>query len=119
MVPDGTEPPGCVDADRDSHRIDRDVHRRAVAVGDEVLVDLVRDAVGDAEQEGRGRTAHRADEQQPEDRVRNGVRELPEHQVPDAEAGAEPGDRGEREDERRPGDDRQPERHDPGHGVPS
>jgi hypothetical protein len=34
-----------------------------VAVGDEVLVNLVRDAVGDAEQEGRCRTAHGSNEQ--------------------------------------------------------
>jgi hypothetical protein len=90
-----------------------------VAVGDEVLVDLVRDAVGDAEQDGRGWAAHGTNQQEAQDRVRNGVGELPEDQVPDAEAGAEPGDRGEREDDRRPGDHRQPERHDPGHGVPS
>jgi hypothetical protein len=90
-----------------------------VSVGDEVLVDLVRDAIGDAKREGRGRAAHGANEQQAEDRVRNDVRQLPEDQVPDAEAGAEPGDRRQHEDRRRPGDHRQPERHDPRHGVPS
>jgi hypothetical protein len=90
-----------------------------VAPGHEVLVKLVRHRIGDADDEGGGLAPQRASEQETEDRVLGCVRQLAEDEIPDAEAGAQPGNRRQREDDRRPGDHRQPERHDPRHGVPS
>jgi hypothetical protein len=90
-----------------------------VPAADEVLVDLVRDGVGDAEDEREGRAPHRPHQEQPEHGVLRHVGELAQEEVPVPETGAEPGDRGEREDQRRPHDYRQPERDDPRHGVPS
>jgi hypothetical protein len=74
-----------------------------------VLVELVRDRVGDAEHECRQLAPERADEQQPEDRVLDRVRQLPEHEIPAAEARPEIWNGREREDHRRPEDDRKPE----------
>jgi hypothetical protein len=90
-----------------------------VPAADEVLVDLVRGGVGDAQHERERRAPDRPHQQQPEHGVLRRVRELPKEEVPVPEAGAEPGDRREREDQRRPRDDRKPERDDPRHGVPS
>src|SRR2546422_4912978 len=73
-----------------------------------MLVKLVRDRVGDPEEESRRLAAGWAEEQQAENRVLGHVRTLAKHGVPGAEARPEVGDRGEREDHRRPEDDRQP-----------
>ena len=81
-----------------------------MASADERLVQLVARGVEDAERE-RGRLAvDGAHEQDGEHGVLGHVRALAEEQVPVAEAGAEAGDRGEREDHARPEDDREPVR---------
>jgi hypothetical protein len=46
--------PGYEHADRDADRVDGDVQRRSMAPGDEVLVELVRHRVGDADDERGG-----------------------------------------------------------------
>jgi hypothetical protein len=81
-----------------------------VAAGDEVLVDLVGDGVGDAERERRKLASERAHEEQAENRVLGQVRALAEDLVPDAEAGRERRNRREREDHADPEDDRPPKR---------
>jgi hypothetical protein len=114
-----SQPTGREHPEHDADRVDRHIQRRAVAAADEVLMDLVRGGIGDAEHE-RGRcVAERPHQQEPEHGVLRHVRELAQEEVPVPEAGAEPGDRREREDQRRPRDDRKPERDDAPHGVPS
>ena len=71
--------------------------------------DLVGDRVQHAERERRPGATGRAQEQRAEDRVLRGMRDLPQHEIPAAEPGAEIGDGREGEDERRPRDDRQPQ----------
>jgi hypothetical protein len=114
-----SQPTGREDSDRDADRVDRHIQRRGMAAADEVLVDLVGDRVGDAEDEREGRAPQRPHQQQPEHGVLGHVRELPQEEVPVPEAGPQSGDGGQREDQRRPGDDRKPERDDARHGVPS
>jgi hypothetical protein len=89
--------------------VDRDVERGAVPALDEELVDLVRDRVEDAAGEGRGLVAERPQEQGAEQGVLARVRELPQEEVPGAEAGAEVRHGREGEDDRGPRDHREPE----------
>ena len=73
-----------------------------------MLMELVRDRVADADQECRHFAADRPHQQQAEDRVLGHVGALAQDRVPGAEAGAEVGDRREREDHPRPDEDGQP-----------
>jgi hypothetical protein len=75
-----------------------------------MLVDLVGECVGDAQQEGRHLAPDGAQEQGAEDRVLGQVRALAEDLVPDAEAGRQRRNRREREDHAGPDDDRPPKR---------
>ena len=97
------------DPDGDADRVDRDVERRAVTAGDERLVELVADRVERPERERQTGSSGRADEQRAEDGVLGRVRDLAQHEIPAAEPGSEVGHRREREDQRRPRDDGQPE----------
>jgi hypothetical protein len=69
-------------------------------------VHLVRDRVGRPEQERRLIVSDRAGEEEAEHRELGRVRDLAEHEIPRAEAGAEVRDRREGEDQGRPRDHR-------------
>ena len=99
---------GEEDTDRDPDGVDRDVHRRAEATGDEMLVGLIADRVGDSERERGPLTAEGAYEQEAEHGELGGVSDLAQDEVPAAEPGAEIRDRGQDEDQGRPGHDRTP-----------
>ncbi len=58
---------------------------------DEGLVHFVRDGVGGGNEKSRGRVANGAVEKRAQQRVLRRVRDLPQDQVPCAEAGAETG----------------------------
>src|SRR5207249_4396725 len=77
------------DEDPEEHpaRIDRDVDRRRVAPADEVLMDLVADRVGDAEQEGGHLAAQGEHGQEAEHRVLRHVWTLANNGAPGSEAG--------------------------------
>lgn len=79
-----------------------------MATGNEVLVQLVRGRIGDADSEGGELAPERAQEQRAENRVLGDVGQLPERDVPASEPGAEVGHGREGEDHRRPENDRQP-----------
>ena len=76
--------------------------------GHERLVHLVGHGVGDADGHRRQLAAERSEEQRPEHGVLRGVGDLPQREIPAAEARAEIGDRGQPEDQTGPDDDRQP-----------
>jgi hypothetical protein len=102
---DGNEQP-----EGDPGRVEGDVERRGVPASHEVLVNLVRDRVDDAQHKRRRLAPDRTQGQGAEDRVLGQVRALAEDLVPHAEAGRERRDRGERKDHRRPRDNRPPKR---------
>jgi hypothetical protein len=103
-----TESAPEVDADRDAYRVDRDVQQRALSSRDEVLVDLVADGVRDPEAERQVDAPGCSEEQEPQHRELGRMRELPQREIPTAEAGAEIRDRGEDEDQARPRQHRGP-----------
>ena len=76
---------------------------------DEALMQLVGTRIGDGEREREAIGAERAPEERREYRVLGHVSELPQHEIPRPEAGAEAGDRREDEDDARPDDDREPQ----------
>ena len=78
---------GDEQTERDTGGVESDVERRRVPAAHEVLVDLVRDGVGDSQQERRHHAPDRAQEQGAENRVLGQVSGLPENRVPEAEAG--------------------------------
>ena len=96
------------DADGGAGGVDEPVDGRAVPPRDEGLVELVRDGVGGGDEKRRGRVANGAVEKRAEQRVLRRVRDLPQDEVPRAEAGAEIRHGREREDDCGPENDRDP-----------
>ena len=74
-----------------------------------MLVQLVRDRVRDPGRERRPLVAERPQQEAAEDGELGRVGELPQHEIPRPEPGAEIGHGGEREDDGGPEDDRRPE----------
>ena len=77
--------------------------------GDEELMHLVRDRVGDACGERSPLVPERAEQQRAEHGELAGVGNLAEHEIPRPETGAEVGNGGEGEDDSGPQNDRSPE----------
>ena len=105
-------------ADRDADRVDQHVVPGCMPAADEVLVELVSDGIEPAGEDRDGGTLDRPHQQGAEDRVLAQVRDLAQDQIPGAEAGRQARNRREREDHRRPENDRSPRpeasgRHDP------
>jgi hypothetical protein len=97
------------EADCEAAGVEGDVERRGMAALDEVLVQLVGRRVEDPERERRKHAAERPVEQGAENRVLGHVRALAQHLVPGAETARKRRDRGEREDDAGPENDRRPE----------
>lgn len=81
-----------------------------MAAGDERLVHLVSERIGGTEKEGPRSAANGTKEEPAEDRVLGEMSELPEREIPGAQARAEVRDGREGEDERAPQDDGPPRR---------
>lgn len=81
-----------------------------MAAGDERLVHFVGERIGGTEKKGPRSTANGTKEEPAEDRVLGEMGELPEREIPGAQARAEVRDGRESEDERGPQDDGPPRR---------
>jgi hypothetical protein len=97
------------EADCEPARVEGNVERGRVAALHEVLVQLVGRRVEDPERERHKHAAERPVEQGAEDRVLGHMRALPQHLVPGAETARQRRDRGQREDDAGPENDRRPE----------
>jgi hypothetical protein len=104
-----TDPADEHHPNEDSGGVDRHVYRRPQAARDEMLVELVGRGVGNPGCDRPAGAARGAKEQEAEHGELEGVRQLPQGEVL-LEAGSEIRDRGQDEDQRRPGDDRDPPR---------